>query len=236
MQEFLGVETSMARQFPEFPARTTGFGYSAGGPGRMACPGVLDMLDGFISRLEQARPDPGGGAACAHGALVGLALVRKVVLLELSRDSKQDGSKDGRLTSISTVEALQNQCLALREKDTEAYLNMARVRASEDSSEKFSAALAQAIECPCRIIDTSLVALDCVLQTARNCKKHLLPDLMVAAEFLAAAINGAAHIALANVKLVLDPEARQRWSRRLDEGKHKSRERLQAIRGALPPM
>ena len=42
-------------------------------------------MDSFLQELAQARPDPGGGAAAAFGARLGLALLEKVVQLEGGR-------------------------------------------------------------------------------------------------------------------------------------------------------
>ena len=43
------------------------------------------MDSAFLKALAQARPDPGGGAAAAHSAALGLALLEKVVQLEQRR-------------------------------------------------------------------------------------------------------------------------------------------------------
>ena len=43
------------------------------------------MHDSFLEALARPEPVPGGGAAAAHGACVGLALLEKIVLVELRR-------------------------------------------------------------------------------------------------------------------------------------------------------
>ncbi len=193
------------------------------------------MSDCFLSRLAQARPDPGGGSACAHAALLGLALLKKVDSMELRSGSWLYGPGKDWPTLMNIVQKLGSQFLDLREKDTQAYLNMVEARRSGDTDERFADALAQAIECPCLIIDASTLALDCLLQAVRNCRRHLLPDLMAAAEFLAAAANGAAHIVKANVEVVPDSEERRRWSSRLDISQNDLRSKIETIRGARAP-
>ena len=42
------------------------------------------MSASFLDQLARARPDPGGGAAAAFSAGVGLALLTKVIRLEKS--------------------------------------------------------------------------------------------------------------------------------------------------------
>ena len=44
-----------------------------------------DMDSAFLKALAQGRPDPGGGAAAAHSAALGLALLEKVCQLEHRR-------------------------------------------------------------------------------------------------------------------------------------------------------
>ena len=48
-------------------------------------------MDSFLQELAQARPDPGGGAAAAFGARLGLALLEKVVQLEGGRRREPKG-------------------------------------------------------------------------------------------------------------------------------------------------
>ena len=43
------------------------------------------MSASFLDQLARARPDPGGGAAAAYSAGVGLALLTKVIRLEKTR-------------------------------------------------------------------------------------------------------------------------------------------------------
>jgi len=43
------------------------------------------MHDSFLEALARPEPVPGGGAAAAHGACVGLALLEKIVLVEQFR-------------------------------------------------------------------------------------------------------------------------------------------------------
>jgi hypothetical protein len=50
---------------------------------------VENMSPAFLTELARARPDPGGGAAAAYGARVGLALVAKVIHLELQRPNRE---------------------------------------------------------------------------------------------------------------------------------------------------
>jgi formiminotetrahydrofolate cyclodeaminase len=45
--------------------------------------------DTFIWRLAQPGPDPGGGAAAAHGGLLGLAVLEKIIRLELNRKTRE---------------------------------------------------------------------------------------------------------------------------------------------------
>jgi len=47
------------------------------------------MESSFLEALAKGRPDPGGGAAAAHSAALGLALLSKVVQLEHRRQTPE---------------------------------------------------------------------------------------------------------------------------------------------------
>jgi formiminotetrahydrofolate cyclodeaminase len=161
----------------------------------------------FLHALAQARPDPGGGAAAAHGAALALALLEKVVRLEQERLNPHF-PWDGLLRRVRQVAAAQ---LRLQKEDIQAYSNLTQARASGDP-EKLAAALEEAMGCPLRIMQQAQEGLALISQGGARCKKHLLSDLLVACELLGAAFRGAHHIARANLLLMCQISRRAVWA------------------------
>ena len=69
------------------------------------------------------------------------------------------------------------------------------------------------MECPRRIASQAGKALELLAWAGGHCQKHLVSDLLVACEFLGAALTGAYHIACANLSLV-PPEKNRKLLRR----------------------
>jgi formiminotetrahydrofolate cyclodeaminase len=166
------------------------------------------MSSGFLEKLAQARPDPGGGAAAAYGAILGLALLEKVVQLEVKRPATQNPPPGRWRQTLLKVSQLKKTLRRLQADDVKAYLNLARVRAAGHSGPELLAAAHQALEVPRQIMAKAQEGLDLVLGAGALCKKHLLSDLLVASSFLVAALEGAYHIACANLPLIAEASRR----------------------------
>jgi formiminotetrahydrofolate cyclodeaminase len=169
------------------------------------------MESPFLQALAQARPDPGGGAAAAHGAALGLALLEKVVKLEQNRPgagNRAEGPWDDLLRRVRQVAAALGR---LQKEDVQAYFNFTQARSSGDP-EKLSEALEEALGCPLRIMQQAQEGLALIFQVGPRCKMYLLSDLLVACELLGAAFRGAHHIARANLLLIQQSSRRAVWS------------------------
>jgi formiminotetrahydrofolate cyclodeaminase len=119
-----------------------------GGAGRT---NVVIMNDSFISALSNPnQPVPGGGAAAAYAGSVGLALLEKIIRLEMRRHP--DGSEPWLWKDLlNQVSALSENLYRLRDEDGKSYLFLAETKASGKTEEEIAAALKQAIECPMKI-------------------------------------------------------------------------------------
>lgn len=175
------------------------------------------MTPSFLEDLAQARPNPGGGAAAAYGAELGLALLMKVIRLELQRPSQEAGPIKFWGAHLAEARRLSRALSQLRHEDGRAYLEMARVRASGEPPETLAAAVERAMLVPRRIMEKAREALALVALTGKACKKHLISDLQVAGELLGAAIAGACHIARANLPLVAHTDRRGALDRELSQ-------------------
>ena len=165
----------------------------------------------FLHALAQARPDPGGGAAAAHGAALGIALLKKVARLEQQRqelEGKANFPWDDLLRRAGQVAGALTR---LQKEDVETYFCLTQARGSGDPK-KLGAALEEAIGCPLRIMQQAQEGLALVSQSGARCKKHLISDLLVASELLGAALRGAHHIARANLLAMKLSARRTVWA------------------------
>lgn len=159
------------------------------------------MDSSFLKVLARARPDPGGGAAAAHSAALGLALLEKVVRLEHQRQEPGKSPDFPWHDLLTRVRLVADALLRLQEEDVMAYSELVRARA-QGGPEKLAAALEEAVACPLRIMQQSQEGLALLSQVGSRCRLHLISDLLVACELLGAAFRAALHIAWANLPLM----------------------------------
>jgi formiminotetrahydrofolate cyclodeaminase len=189
------------------------------------------MHDSFLEALARPEPVPGGGAAAAHGACVGLALLEKIVLVELRRNDIPSESRWQNL--LDEVRKSSATLLRLRDEDGEAYVRFAQAKTFGKSAEEILDPLKQAIECPIKIMEEAYKGLRLVARAAKRCKGHLLSDLLVVCELLRAAINGTHRITQANLGLMPDGSLRNSYVNELNKFQGESRELLRSVEGDI---
>jgi formiminotetrahydrofolate cyclodeaminase len=172
------------------------------------------MDSAFLKVLAQARPDPGGGAAAAHSAALGLALLEKVVRLEHQRQGPGESPNLPWHDLLSRVRLVADALLRLQEEDVRAYSHLAQARA-QSGPEELVAALEEAMACPLRIMQQAQEGLALLSQVGSRCQFHLISDLLVACELLGAAFRGAHHIAWANLPLMRSQARLAIWAEAL---------------------
>ena len=190
------------------------------------------MVSAFLKALAQARPDPGGGAAAAHSAALGLALLEKVVRLEDRRQGPEGnpGLPWGDL--LARVRLVAAALLRLQEEDVKAYFQLTRARTKGDP-EALAAALEEAVACPLRIMQQAQEGLVLLARVGAGCALHLVADLLVAGELLGAAFRGAHHIARANLPLMSQDSRRDVWDEDLSHTSAAIEAELQLVRAEL---
>ncbi len=172
------------------------------------------MTDGFLQELSRPRPDPGGGAAAAFGARVGVALLLKVAQLEEFRVAGSRQGADAWPARRQAAEALEEALAQLQEEDVRAYAELAaHFRHGGEAREE---AALQATRIPYRIAAAAREGLGLAAEVGRWCARHLVADVQVATELLAGSGRGAVAIAGANLPW-LTPASSQKWARRLEE-------------------
>jgi formiminotetrahydrofolate cyclodeaminase len=185
------------------------------------------MHDSFLEALAAPKPIPGGGAAAAHGACVGLALLEKIVLVELKRD--QIISDYSWSDLLEEVKASSRTLLQLRDEDGKAYMRFAKAKTFGKSDEDILEALKQAVESPMAIMKAAKSSLDLVARAGNHCKGHLLSDLLVVCELLRAAIKGTHRIAQANLSVMGGPSLRRPYQDKLNQVQVESRELFKSV-------
>jgi len=191
------------------------------------------MHDSFIAALSSPeQPVPGGGAAAAYAGSVGLALLEKIVRLEMRRYPivSEPSFWGDLLNQVSTLSKILYQ---LRDEDGKSYMFLAETKASCRKKEEVAVALMQTIECPMKILEQTYKALSCVSVAAEHCKRHLLSDLQVVCELLRAAGQGAYHISIANLRLMTDPISKADYQSRLTKLHARSCELLKLAQASI---
>ena len=189
------------------------------------------MHDSFLEALARPEPVPGGGAAAAHGACVGLALLEKIVLVELRRSDIPSESRWQNL--LEEVRKASTTLLRLRDEDGEAYVRFAQARTLGKGAEEILDLLKQAIESPIAIMKEAKRSLDLVARAGNHCKGHLLSDLLVVCELLRAAIDGNHRVAQANLGVMGDPSLRSHYQNKLNQVQVESRELFRSVEGDI---
>jgi formiminotetrahydrofolate cyclodeaminase len=173
------------------------------------------MVDSFLDALAKPEPVPGGGAAAAHGACVGLALLEKIVQVELQRS--RDSSEAEWRNLLQEVKKSSSTLLRLRDEDGRAYVRFAQAKNFGKGKTEVFEALQQAIECPVSIMEEASKTLDQAARAGSRCKGHLLSDLLVVCELLRATISGVHRIAQANLSLMEASPGRNEYEDRLEQ-------------------
>ena len=189
------------------------------------------MSDSFLQALAAPRPIPGGGAAAAHGACVGLALLEKIVLVELKRD--QIASEYSWSDLLEEVKGLSRTLLQLRDEDGRAYVRFAKAKTFGKSDEETLEALKGAIESPIKIMEEAKKGLELVARAGKHCKGHLLSDLLVVCELLRAAIDGTHRIAQANLGVLGVPSLRSHYQNELNQIQKEGQDFFRSVEGDI---
>jgi formiminotetrahydrofolate cyclodeaminase len=172
------------------------------------------MDSAFLKALAQARPDPGGGAAAAHSAALGLALLEKVVQLEHRRQSPEGEPGSFWSDLLARARLVGAALQRLQEEDVEAYFQLTRAR-NQGAPNILAATLEEAVACPLRVMQQAQEGLCLISRGGARCRAHLISDLLVACELLGAAFRGAYHIARANLHLMAQDSHRAVWAANL---------------------
>jgi len=160
------------------------------------------MSPPFLEQLAEPRPFPGGGSAAAYVGALALALVEKVVRLEIKRSEKDTPATvvwNGRLSTAVNISA---RFRLLTQEDGRAYARMSSLRAQDCEADVIVESVKEAAMVPVQIIHAAIQGLELVSESVGECRECLVPDLQVSGELLWAVARGAQAIASANIVLL----------------------------------
>jgi formiminotetrahydrofolate cyclodeaminase len=152
----------------------------------------------FLLALERSTPVPGGGAAAAYAASVGLALLEKIVRVESERPHLAPQERHDWEALLGRVRLSAEVFRRFRDDDSRAYVRLAEARRSKDEG-AIQGAWERAIACPVAIMEEAHDALLLARKAGEHCKGHLVADVLVVLQLFRAACRGAYHITTANL-------------------------------------
>jgi formiminotetrahydrofolate cyclodeaminase len=166
------------------------------------------MNEPFLVALANPEPAPGGGSAAGYSACLGVALVKKIIHLELlrSRSSRELTFEWKKL--LEQANEMEQNLEQLIEEDGNTYIEFVEAR-TDCGRKNFDHALDKAVECPVKIMKQSSEGMGLISEVGKRCARHLLSDLLVSGETFMAAVRGAYHIAWANICLLPGNSPRQ---------------------------
>jgi formiminotetrahydrofolate cyclodeaminase len=191
------------------------------------------MDDSFLVALAAPNPIPGGGAAAAHGALVGFALLEKIVRVELQRQEISSEAKAMWDELLEQVCSSSRVLRTLRDEDGRAYMRFAEAKSSGEEAGEVLGALEEATDSPVRIMETAHDGLSALSLVGKYCKAHLLSDLLVVCELIQSAIQGAYQIAQANLLSMDDFSRKGDYQKKLSRLRERCQESTEQVRNSI---
>jgi len=177
----------------------------------------------FLNELASSAPAPGGGSAAALAAAIGAALVSMVANLTLGK-SKYADVQDDIERIVARSEELRHRCVALLEKDVEAYTGVSAAykmpRETEEQKQARSAAIQEALKgataVPMQLAEACVEILQLCPESADKGNVMAVSDVGVGALMAEAALRAAALNVWINLGSIKDEAFVEREGKRLD--------------------
>jgi len=177
--------------------------------------GERETVRGLLEAIASPGPEGGGGAAAALTAATAAALVAMVGGVAARHAPSEAGLRE----IVADAEALRQRLVVLIERDVQAFrrvLEAAR-RRDETRAPALRDALVEATEVPLELAAASARILERCLVLLPAARASTLADLGVAGALAAAALEGAALTARANLEGLDAPAFVADARRRLDQ-------------------
>jgi len=170
-------------------------------------------LDGFLDRVAERTPTPGGGSVAALAGALSCAMARMVTAYSVGK--KTDEARRVRVDSMACRLKLADDLLrALVTRDGLAYSEMTAARESLEKGAMdragFDQAVLNAIAVPMELATAAAAALKAMDELKDDASRYLLSDLGVAAVLADAAGEAAAYTIRVNAGELADARLRSR--------------------------
>ncbi|AFM25811.1 cyclodeaminase/cyclohydrolase family protein [Desulfomonile tiedjei] len=186
----------------------------------------------FLEEIADLNPLPAGGAAAAYTANLGIALLYKVLIMEINRKGLDPAPQATLRIAQKEIERLHYALKKMTRDDPQCYLRFREALKSGDN-ERSKNAFGEVLTCSLEVIEKASDGLEWVRRLSKFSSLKLLPHLRISAELLAAGIAGTAHVARDNVKLIESPGDQQDYLDRLESvyelGMAKKKEILETL-------
>lgn len=161
---------------------------------------ACETVETLLGRIASPDPSGGGGAAAALAGATAAALVGMVAGVAAHRAPDDAGLRE----IVGEAEALRVRMLALIDRDVEAFGRVveARRRTGDARAAAVSDALIGATEVPLELAAASARVLEQCVEVLPRARPSTLADIGVAATLAAAALEGAALTAHANLEFL----------------------------------
>jgi formiminotetrahydrofolate cyclodeaminase len=177
----------------------------------------------FLDELASSAPAPGGGSAAALAAAIGAALVSMVANLTVGK-SKYADVQDDIERILARSEELRHRCVALLEKDVEAYTGVSAAykmpRDTEEQKKARGAAIQEALKgataVPMKLAEACVEILELCPESADTGNVRAVSDVGVGALMAEAALRAAALNVWINLGSIKDPDFVESEGKRLD--------------------
>ncbi len=186
----------------------------------------------FLDEIAALTPVPAGGAVAAYTANLGIALVYKVLVLEMNRKELDPGPQATLRVARKEIEQLYLDLKKTIKEDPQCYVKFSTASKSDDQAAG-KAAFLDIVTCSMHVMEKAHDGMEWVRRLSKISSVKLAPHLRVAVELLAAGMAGTAHVVRENLKPIKSPEEQQSYLERLDslyeQGMDKKKEVLEAI-------
>ena len=203
-----------------------------------------NTIGGWIAQLSSHAPTPGGGGASALAGALGSALGQMVANLTVGKKRYADVEGEVR-EGLRTLEGLQDDLLALADRDAAVFAPLARAYRMPEETEKQRAVkeqvmqecLISASEVPLEIMEKAFGALDTLDFLEKKGSRMAASDVGVAAQFIRASLAGAVMNVYINTKSMKDRSLAKKYQEKADrlllEGTKRADEIYENVRRKL---
>ncbi len=164
-----------------------------------------NSIAAYLSVLASAAPSPGGGSAAALSAAIGVALIEKVIVINLKKRTAT-AEEEKYLQVIRSIRATLSSLIT---KDKEVFEKLSRFKKEDRASRAYQNALREAAKVPVEICELCCHAVEIGAKETGHTGKWLYSDLLEAAHLLEASLHSARLTAENNLGAIPAPDERR---------------------------